>query len=62
MIRDLKYYDFIIIGAGSTGAVLAKRLTDNPKVNVLLLEAGKKEHFYAQICNYAHVFSSSHAH
>ncbi len=45
LIMREEQFDYIIVGGGSAGCLLANRLSEDPAMRVLLLEAGKKDNY-----------------
>ena len=45
MTTNIEKFDYVVIGAGTAGSLLANRLSANVNNNVLLLEAGKADNY-----------------
>jgi choline dehydrogenase len=46
MIQDLGAFDYVIVGAGTAGCLLANRLSADPAIRVALLEAGGSDNYH----------------
>ena len=46
MADSLDSFDYVIVGAGTAGCVLANRLSADPQARVLLVEAGGKDDYF----------------
>jgi choline dehydrogenase len=44
-MTSLGTYDYVIVGGGTAGCLLANRLSADPDISVLLIEAGGKDDY-----------------